>query len=138
MTRPALSALLDGRAALSPDMPIRIEKGFGPKVDTLLRVQTAYEIAEARDREGDIKVKRYVPNQPPPTTRPTLAHGSATGDFQRLSVATASAPPALRPASITAARWSTSLLLITTATTFSTSCPFAPASSSDRHLVRTR
>jgi hypothetical protein len=29
-------------------------------MDTLLRMQTAYEIAEARDREGDIRVKRYV------------------------------------------------------------------------------
>lgn len=41
-------------------MALRIEKAFGPKMDTLLRMQTAYEIAEARDREGDIKVKRYV------------------------------------------------------------------------------
>jgi addiction module HigA family antidote len=60
VTRPALSALLNGRAALSVDMAIRIEKAFGPKMDTLLRMQTAYEIAEARTREGDIKVKRYV------------------------------------------------------------------------------
>ena len=60
VTRPALSALLNGHAALTPDMALRIEKAFGPKMDTLLRMQTAYEIAEARDREGDIKVKRYV------------------------------------------------------------------------------
>ena len=60
VTRPALSALLNGRTALSSDMALRIEKAFGPKIDTLLRMQTAYDIAEARDREGDIKVKRYV------------------------------------------------------------------------------
>ena len=60
VTRSALSALLNGRAALSPDMALRIEKAFGPKMDTLLRMQTAYEIAETRDREADIKVKRYV------------------------------------------------------------------------------
>jgi addiction module HigA family antidote len=60
VTRPALSALLNGHAALSPAMALRIEKAFGPKMDTLLRMQTAYEIAETRDREGDIKVKRYV------------------------------------------------------------------------------
>jgi len=41
-------------------MALRIEKAFGPKMDTLLRMQTAYEISEARDREADIKVKRYV------------------------------------------------------------------------------
>jgi addiction module HigA family antidote len=60
VTRPALSALLNGRASLSPDMALRIEKAFGPKMDTLLRVQTAYDIAEVRHREGDIKVRRYV------------------------------------------------------------------------------
>jgi antitoxin HigA-1 len=60
VTRPALSALLNGRASLSPGMALRIEKAFGPKMDTLLRMQTAYDIAEARDREGDIKVQRYV------------------------------------------------------------------------------
>src|SRR2546428_13961918 len=71
VTRPALSALLNGRAALSPDMALRIEKAFGPKMDTLLRMQTAYEIAEARDREADIKVKRYVAKLP-------AAHEQAT------------------------------------------------------------
>ena len=60
VTRAALSALLNGRAALSPDMALRIEKAFGPKMDTLLRMQTAYEIAETRAREAEIKVKRYV------------------------------------------------------------------------------
>ncbi len=60
VTRPALSTLLNGHAALSPAMALRIEKAFGPKMDTLLRMQTAYEIAQTRDREGDIKVKRYA------------------------------------------------------------------------------
>ena len=60
VTRPALSALLNGRASLSPDMALRIEKAFGPKMETLLRMQTVYDIAKARDREGDIKVQRYV------------------------------------------------------------------------------
>lgn len=71
VTRPALSALLNGRAALSPDMALRVEKAFGLKMDTLLRMQTAYEIAEARDREAAIKVKRYV-------AKPSAAHGHAT------------------------------------------------------------
>ena len=61
VTRPALSALLNGRAALSTGMALRIEKAFGSKMDTLLRMQTAFEIAEAREREGDIKIERYVP-----------------------------------------------------------------------------
>src|SRR5688572_30401767 len=61
VTRPALSALLNGRASLSSEMALRIEKAFGPKMDTLLRMQTAYEIAAAREQEGNIKVKRYEP-----------------------------------------------------------------------------
>ncbi len=60
VTRPALSALLNCRAALSPEMALRIEKAFGPKMDTLLRMQAAYEVAEVRRRAADIKVKRYV------------------------------------------------------------------------------
>src|SRR3972149_6434002 len=72
VTRPALSALLNGRAALSPDMALRVEKAFGPKMDTLLRMQTAWEIAEARNRESTIKVARYVPKSPKSQPRPTL------------------------------------------------------------------
>jgi plasmid maintenance system antidote protein VapI len=40
---------------------LRIEKAFGPKMDTLLRMQTSFEIYEARKRERTFKVKRYVP-----------------------------------------------------------------------------
>jgi len=61
VTRPALSALLNERAALSPEMALRVEKAFGPKMDTLLRMQTSFEIYEVRKRERQVKVKRYVP-----------------------------------------------------------------------------
>jgi addiction module HigA family antidote len=61
VTRPALSALLNGRAALSPEMALRIEKAFGIKMDTLLRMQTSFDIAEARKRESEIEVARYTP-----------------------------------------------------------------------------
>jgi addiction module HigA family antidote len=60
VTRPTLSALLNGRAALSSDMALRIEKAFGPKMDTLMRMQTSYDIAQARRREAKIRVRRYV------------------------------------------------------------------------------
>ena len=60
VSRPALSALLNGRAALSPEMGLRIEKAFGPKMDTLLRMQTAYDTAKMREREKSIKVKRFA------------------------------------------------------------------------------
>jgi len=60
VTRPALSALLNGRAALSSEMALRVEKAFGVKMDTLMRMQSAHDIAGAREREREIKVKRYV------------------------------------------------------------------------------
>ena len=71
VTRPALSALVNGRAALSSEMALRIEKAFGPKMDTLLRMQTAFEIAKARKREGEIKVSRYVLKDPKSRTGPS-------------------------------------------------------------------
>jgi addiction module HigA family antidote len=43
VTRLALSAVLNGRAALSPEMALRVEKAFGVKMDTLLRMQTAHD-----------------------------------------------------------------------------------------------
>ena len=45
-------------------MALRVEKAFGVRMDTLLRMQTAFEIAEARNREANIKVKRYVVKPP--------------------------------------------------------------------------
>ena len=60
VTRPTLSAFLNGRSDLSPDMAIRIEKAFGVKMDTLMRMQNSYDIAQARKREDDIKVKPYI------------------------------------------------------------------------------
>lgn len=57
--RPALSAFLNGRAALSAEMAIRIEKAFGPKMDHLMRMQCAYDIAQARQKADRIQVRRH-------------------------------------------------------------------------------
>ncbi len=59
VTRPALSALLNERAKLSPGMALRIEKVFGVSMDTLLRMQTSYDIAQVRKREGDLALARF-------------------------------------------------------------------------------
>ena len=61
VTRPALSSLLNGRSSLSPEMALRIEKAFGPPMDTLLRMQTSYDIARTRKQEHQIAVERYHP-----------------------------------------------------------------------------
>ena len=59
VTRPALSNLLNGKVSLSPEMALRFEKAFGLKMDTLLRMQTSYDIARARKTANRIKVERY-------------------------------------------------------------------------------
>ena len=66
VTRPALSALLDERAALSPEMALRIERAFGISTDTITGMQNSYDIAQARKREGEIDVARFI-GSPKPT-----------------------------------------------------------------------
>jgi addiction module HigA family antidote len=61
VSRPALSSLLNGKADLSGGMALRIEKAFGVKMDTLMRMQSSYDIAQTRKREGEIRVQRFHP-----------------------------------------------------------------------------
>ena len=67
VSRPALSSLLNGKADLSGGMALRIEKAFGVKMDTLMRMQAHYDIAQTRRREREIHVRRF---QPPAEVRP--------------------------------------------------------------------
>jgi antitoxin HigA-1 len=59
VSRPALSSLLNGKADLSGTMALRIEKAFGVKMDTLMRMQASYDIAQTRKREKEVRVKRF-------------------------------------------------------------------------------
>jgi addiction module HigA family antidote len=59
VTRATLSTLLNERAHLSSEMALRIEKAFGVSMDTLMRMQNSYDIAQARKREGEIKVAPF-------------------------------------------------------------------------------
>ena len=61
VSRPALSNLLNRNADLSGGMALRIEKAFGVNMDTLMRMQAAYDIAQARKDAGKIRVRRYQP-----------------------------------------------------------------------------
>lgn len=61
VSRQALSALLNERAALSPDMAIRIEKAFGLPLETMMRMQSNYDIACAQARRGEISISAYKP-----------------------------------------------------------------------------
>ena len=59
--RGTLSALLNGNAALSPEMALRIEKAFGVGMDMLLRMQAWYDASRMRTRADEINVQRYEP-----------------------------------------------------------------------------
>ena len=59
VTRAALSTLLNERAHLSPEMALRVEKAFGVSMDTLMRMQNSYDIAEVRKREDEVKVAPF-------------------------------------------------------------------------------
>jgi len=67
VSRPALSSLLNGKANLSGETALRIEKPFGVKMATLMRMQASYDIAQTRKREGEIRVRRF---HPPAEVRP--------------------------------------------------------------------
>ena len=57
--RATLSDLLNGRASLSPEMALRVEKAFAVSMDMLLRMQAWYDAARMRARAGEIHVRRY-------------------------------------------------------------------------------
>ncbi|NEP55823.1 MAG: HigA family addiction module antidote protein [Symploca sp. SIO2G7] len=55
--RPALSSLLNEKSSLSSEMALRIEKAFGVKMDTLLKMQARYDAYQMRQREDEINVR---------------------------------------------------------------------------------
>ena len=59
--RATLSDLLHCKAALSPEMALRIENAFGVSMDTLLRMQAWHDASRMRARADEISVERYQP-----------------------------------------------------------------------------
>ena len=57
VARHTLSRVLNGHAAISPDMAIRLEKIGWSNADFWMRRQSAYDLAQARKREDLIKVE---------------------------------------------------------------------------------
>jgi addiction module HigA family antidote len=58
ITRQALNNVVNGKAAISPEMAIRLAKAFGSTPETWLRMQLAYDLAAARKDESKINVQR--------------------------------------------------------------------------------
>ena len=61
VSRTTLSRLINGQAGVSPEMAIRLSKAFGATPDIWIKMQSAYDLAQARQHEASIKVKRYEP-----------------------------------------------------------------------------
>jgi antitoxin HigA-1 len=59
--RATLSDLVNEKAALTPEMALRIEKAFDVKMDTLLKMQAWYDTVAMREHADAISVERYVP-----------------------------------------------------------------------------
>lgn len=59
--RATLSDLTNGKASLSPEMALRIEKAFALDMDHMLRMQAWHDSHHMRARAATIKVDRYQP-----------------------------------------------------------------------------
>jgi addiction module HigA family antidote len=60
VSRQALNNIIHGQAAISPEMAIRLDKAFGGGADTWLRLQAAYDLAQAEKNADKIKVRRVA------------------------------------------------------------------------------
>jgi len=58
--RQALSSLLNEKTALTTKMGLRVEKAFGPKMEHLMRMQLAFDLAQARKADRGVRIERYV------------------------------------------------------------------------------
>jgi len=61
VSRKQLSDIVNCHAGISPEMAIRLDKAFGGGADTWLRIQAAYDLAQAMKRADKIKVERLSP-----------------------------------------------------------------------------
>ena len=59
VSRRTLSTLLNGHAGISPDMAIRLSKAFGRSPESWLQLQLQYDLWQAEQRSGAIKVKHF-------------------------------------------------------------------------------
>ncbi|MBC8445385.1 MAG: HigA family addiction module antidote protein [Rhodospirillaceae bacterium] len=61
ISRKQLSDIVNCHAGISPEMAIRLHKAFGGGADTWLRLQAAYDLAQAMKHADKIKVERLLP-----------------------------------------------------------------------------
>ncbi len=61
VTRQALNNVVNEKSGISPEMAIRLSKAFGSTPETWVRMQAAYDLAQALKHEKRIHVERYKP-----------------------------------------------------------------------------
>jgi addiction module HigA family antidote len=60
ITRQQLYNVMQCRSAVTPAMALRFEKAFGGGADLWLRMQAAYDLAQARKNQGEMNIPRLV------------------------------------------------------------------------------
>ena len=60
VSRKTLSALINGRFGISPEMAVRLSKAFGGSAESWLIQQSQYDLWQVMQKEGEIKVKAFA------------------------------------------------------------------------------
>jgi len=60
VSRKTLSAILNKRAGISPEMAIRLSKAFGTSPESWLTQQAMYDLAAATRKLGNVEVEKLV------------------------------------------------------------------------------
>ncbi|HVX13841.1 MAG TPA: HigA family addiction module antitoxin [Pirellulales bacterium] len=76
VSRPTLSKVINGRAAISPVMAIRLSKAFGSRPETWLRMQLAFDLAQARRLAERHSGEALPARRPESTPSPALTTGA--------------------------------------------------------------
>ena len=63
VSRQALTNLLSGKAGISPEMALRLDKAFGGGAETWLQRQLLHDLAKARRRLDELNVIAMVPER---------------------------------------------------------------------------
>ena len=58
VTRSALSRIINGRASVSAEIAVRLEKAIGSTAGFWLRLQLNYDLARIQSRSGEIHARR--------------------------------------------------------------------------------
>lgn len=60
ISRKTLSAILNGRAGISPEMAIRLSIAFGTSAESWLNQQTQYDLWHAEQRRRQLRVSKLA------------------------------------------------------------------------------